>query len=102
MTSFSKADFEPHIASTFEVAPVDTEPVTIELVEINGINSPDIDGFSLIFKGGARIVFRHDTHTVRHPVMGELELFMGPVHTGQTDAVYYQAVFSAPRLGRPS
>lgn len=102
MTSFRKDDFEPHIASIFEVAPLDMAPVAVELVEVNEISSAAIGGFSLMFRGGTDDVFRHNTHTVRHPVMGELELFLGPVHTGRTDAVYYQAIFSTPRLGGQS
>lgn len=97
MTAFRKEDFEPHIATAFEVAPTDMMPVTVELVEIKDTGSANLTGFSLMFKGGTDAVFRHNTHTVRHPVMGEMELFLGPVHTGHRDSVYYQAIFSAPR-----
>ncbi|HEY4745686.1 MAG TPA: hypothetical protein VIH45_13565 [Desulfuromonadaceae bacterium] len=97
MAGFRKEDFEPHIATTFEVMLTGMEPVPVQLVEVKDTSSADLTGFSLMFKGGTDAVFRHDTHTVRHSVMGELELFLGPVHTGKTDAVYYQAIFSAPR-----
>ncbi|BDV44555.1 hypothetical protein GURASL_34780 [Geotalea uraniireducens] len=97
MAGFRKEDFEPHIATAFEVAPVDMAPVTVELVEVSATSSAMLEGFSLVFKGSPASVFRHNTHTVRHPVMGEMALFLGPIHTGHTDAVYYQAVFSAPR-----
>lgn len=97
MAGFKKADFEPHIATIFQVAPPGMEPVPIELMEVKDTSSASLDSFSLLFKGGTDSVFRHNTHTVRHPVMGELELFLGPVHTGRTDAVYYQAIFSVPR-----
>lgn len=99
MGTFKKSDFEPHIASTFEVAPPDMTPVALELVEVKDASSAAVAGFSLLFKGGADPVFRHNTCTVRHPALGELELFLGPVHTGRTDAVYYQAIFSAPLRG---
>lgn len=97
MSGFKKADFEPHMATTFQVAPHGMDTVTIELVEIKDTGSADIESFSLMFKGDTASVFRHNTHTVRHPVMGEMALFLGPVHTGHTDAVYYQAVFCSPR-----
>lgn len=99
MAGFRKADFEPHIATTFEVAPLNMEPITVELVEIKDTGSASLDSFSLLFKGGTDSVFRHNTHIVKHPALGELDLFLGPVHTGKTDAVYYQAIFSAPRGG---
>ena len=97
MAGFKKTDFETHIATTFEVAPAGMAPIPIELVEVKDSSSASLDTFSLMFKGSTDSVFRHNTHMVRHPAMGELELFLGPVHTGKTDAVYYQAVFSAPR-----
>lgn len=97
MAGFRKEDFEPHIATIFEVMPAGMEPVPVELVEVKDTSSADLTGFSLMFKGSTDNVFRHNTHIVRHPVMGELALFLGPVHTGKTDAIYYQAVFSAPR-----
>ena len=92
-----KADFEPHIATIFQVAPVGMEPVPVELVKVEDKSSAALDAFSLMFKGSMDRVFCHDTHRVRHADMGELELFLGPVHTGKMDAVYYQAIFSAPR-----
>jgi hypothetical protein len=97
MAGFKKADFEPHIATTFQVAPAGMEPVAIELVEVKDTSSATLVAFSLLFRGSNDSVFRHDTHRMQHPVLGGLELFLGPVHTGRTDAVYYQAIFSAPR-----
>jgi hypothetical protein len=97
MAGFKMADFEQHIATTFEVEPVDMEPVALELVEVKDTGSASLDSFLLLFKGSTESVFRHNTHTMRHPVMGELALFLGPVHTGKTDAIYYQAIFSALR-----
>jgi len=97
MAGFRREDFEPHIATVFEVAPVGMGRVPVELVEVREAGSALLDGFSLLFRGGTGPVFRHDTHRVRHPALGEMELFLGPVHIGRTDAVYYQAIFSAPR-----
>lgn len=92
-----KENFEPHLNSIFEVWPEGMEMQKIELVEVTDKSSGTLDAFSLLFKGGATAVFRHNTHALRHPAMGELAIFLGPVHTGKTDAVYYQAIFSAPR-----
>lgn len=97
MMGFRREDFEPHVATVFEVAPAGMEQVPVELVEVKDSGSAALDGFSLLFRGGTDAAFRHDTHRVRHPVLGEMELFLGPVHTGRTDAVYYQAIFSVPK-----
>jgi hypothetical protein len=92
-----KEDFEPHLGSAFQVWPEGMDMVTIELVEVKDKSSATLDSFSLLFRGGTDSVFRHNTCRVRHPVMGEMELFLGPVQTGKTDAVYFQAIFSAPK-----
>lgn len=97
MAGFRKEDFDPYIATTFEVMPDGMGPVLVELVEVKDTSSADLTGFSLMFRGGTDAVFRQNTHIVRHPVMGEMEIFLGPIHTGKTDAIWYQAIFNAPR-----
>lgn len=97
MAGFRKTDFEPHMATTFQVSPAGMETVAIELVEVKDTSSAALVAFSLLFRGSEGSVLRHDTHRMQHPALGEFELFLGPVHTGRTDAVYYQAIFSAPR-----
>lgn len=97
MAGFKIEDFEPHITTAFQVAAAGMEPVTMELAEIKDMSSTSLSAFSLLFRSCENPVFWHDTHLVKHPVMGEMELFIGPVHTGRSDAVYYQAVFSSPR-----
>lgn len=97
MAVFRMADFEPHIGTIFEVTPPGMGPVELELVEVRDTGSASYDGFSLLLRGSADSVFRHNTCKVRHPAMGEMELFLGPVQTGKTDAVYFQAIFSAPK-----
>jgi hypothetical protein len=92
-----REEFEPHMGTTFQVWPAGMETVTIELMEVKDKSTTALDSFSLLFRGSMDSAFRHNTHMVRHPVMGEMELFIGPVHTGKTDAVYYQAIFSAPK-----
>ena len=94
MSGFAKADFEPYIGTTFQVSSSGMAPVFIDLIEIKDTSSGAVTGFSLLFRGKTDSLFRHNTYTVRHPALGELELFLGPVHTGKTDAVYFQAVFS--------
>lgn len=97
MSGLTKADFAPHISTVFEVTTAGMEPSIIELTELTDTSSASLSTFSLLFRGVEGPVFGHDTHLVRHHALGEMELFIGPVHTGKIDAVYYQAVFSSPR-----
>jgi hypothetical protein len=96
---FKKEDFEPHLNSSFEVWPEGMDMVKIELVEVKDKSTTALTAFSLLFTGSPESVFSQMTHTVRHPAMGEMSIFIGPVHTGKADAICYQAIFSAPRGG---
>lgn len=96
MEKFTKENFEPHVGTKFEVQAAGMTPVVVQLVEVQQSASGATKGFSLLFRGEEGRLIRHDTQTVRHPVLGEMELFLGPVSTGRTDAVYYQAVFTDP------
>ncbi|NTV15707.1 MAG: hypothetical protein HGA96_17550 [Desulfobulbaceae bacterium] len=95
--TLKKEDFAPHLNSAFEVYPEGMGVVAIELVEVTDKSSGSLDAFALLFQGGFGPVFRHDTHRVNHPELGEMAIFLGPVHTGKIDAVYYQAIFSTPK-----
>jgi len=97
MNPFRKADFEPHISTVFEVLLPDQTTVPLALREIKAHDNGSYEGFSLMFTGSPECVFRHDTYVVKHPVLGEYEIFLGPVHlnSGEADTVHYQAVFSS-------
>jgi hypothetical protein len=95
MTHLKRSDFEPHIFTLFEVEVGDAAPVPIELVEVKDLGNAELESFGLLFKGSPDRVFRHNTYLVRHPRMGEQALFLGPIHTGKTDVIHYQAIFTA-------
>jgi hypothetical protein len=92
--SLNRESFEPLLNQIFEVVPKGMEKIEVELVAVEGTDTDQVEAFSLMFRGGRERVFRHDTHRVRHPGLGEFELFMGPVMTGKNDGIYYQAVFN--------
>jgi len=87
-------DFAGLLRQIFEVFPRGMSRVEVELVEVEENKMGGNESFSLLFRGPAEKVFNHDTHKVKHPALGELEVFLGPVFTGKTDGVYYQAVFN--------
>jgi hypothetical protein len=88
--------FMPHVNERFHVRPAgaDARPVELVLVEVSGEDHGGMDTCSLLFKGPHEGVFPHDTHAVSHPVLGDLDLFLGPVHSARKDGVYYQAVLT--------
>ena len=90
-----RSDFTPHLNTIFDVHPAGRrDTVSIELVEILEKSGAKTESFSLLFRGSDENVFGHDTHIVTHPVLGEFELFIGPVMYPKIKEVCYQAVFS--------
>lgn len=87
-------DFTEHVNSTFTVTTRSGERAELSLVDVAGKEDAYTEGFSLLFKGDKQNVLPQDTHTVAHAKLGTFDLFLGPVVTGKTDAVYYQAVFN--------
>ncbi|MGE5343165.1 MAG: DUF6916 family protein [Candidatus Omnitrophota bacterium] len=90
----TKANFDPLLNQKFEVHPKGMDKVELELVKISERDTEFSVSFSLLFRGPHDPVFRHDTHTVKHPELGELDLFIGPVMYPKRDGVYYEVVFN--------
>ena len=89
-----KSSFEPHLKDKFEIHPQEGKKIKVELVEITEDKKGKVESFSVLFRGPKENPLDHDTHKVKHPKMGEFNLFLGPVATEETDGVYYQAVFT--------
>lgn len=96
MTPFNKDDFAPHLSTVFEVQLPDQTTIPITLREVREYTNLPYAGFMLMFTGSSAHVFRHDTYRVKHPVLGECEIFLGPVSVGPENAsvIHYQAIFS--------
>ncbi|NTV52629.1 MAG: hypothetical protein HGA76_06415 [Candidatus Firestonebacteria bacterium] len=87
-------DFAQNVNSRFKVRTKDGEVAEMTLVAVTGREDEATETFSLLFKALTPGVLAHDTHAVTHDTLGTFDLFLGPVVTGKTDGVYYQAVFS--------
>ncbi|MCP4114868.1 MAG: hypothetical protein GY737_05580 [Desulfobacteraceae bacterium] len=97
LESLKMDSFTPYLKNKFQVDSdhVDT-PVELELVEIEDKSTDKTEGFSLIFKGpaGEDSLLPDDTHAIRHPEMGEWEMFMGPIDPENKEGIHYEAVFN--------
>ncbi|MBP7864536.1 MAG: hypothetical protein KA419_01195 [Acidobacteria bacterium] len=93
----TRDSFTPHLNTRFEIRSRDGGAVEVELVEVTGMQTAACEAFSLLFRGPLAPVLTQDTHRVRHAALGEFDLFVGPIHSGWTDAVCYQAVFNRLR-----
>ncbi|MCX6582103.1 MAG: hypothetical protein NT166_18190 [Candidatus Aminicenantes bacterium] len=90
----NKASFDPLLNDKFEVFPVGMDRVELELVQIKDKSSDYTETFSLLFRGPRENVFRQNTHRMKHPVLGEFDVFIGPVMYPKTDGTYYEVVFN--------
>lgn len=97
LETLTQESFTPLLNTLFEIRSRDGEAVEVELVEVTGKRTAECEMFSLLFRGPWAPVLTQETHRVRHAALGEFALFVGPVHTGRTDGVIYQAVFNRLR-----
>lgn len=89
-----KAVFTPLLNDKFEVFPVGMDRVEVELVHIKDKSNDFAEAFSLLFRGPRDNVFPHNTHRMKHPGIGEFDVFIGPIMYPETDGVYYEVIFN--------
>jgi len=87
--------FAPCLGQPFQIE-TDAEPaLDCELVEVTP-RSEQRDGrrpFSLLFRGPAAPILPQRIYRLRHPTLGELDLFLVPIGPSG-DGIGYEAVFN--------
>jgi hypothetical protein len=89
-----KADFDPHIDTTFDIHFEDGGCVELELSECADDSKEGQESFSLIFKGPLDKPLPQRIYNIKHEKMGVLQLFLVPVMSDDKDAMAYQSVFN--------
>jgi hypothetical protein len=94
--------FEPLLGERFELLLEDAGPVPLELTEAGPVGELSAKQaaelgkrlpFSLVFRGPAELLLPQGVHTVRHPQMGDLSIFL--VQLDQSaDGSLFEAVFT--------
>lgn len=94
---FQMENFTRELNACFTLCPAGGSPITTELVEVrsNGYTVPGRgkENFSLLFSDRANPSIGQGLVKVRHPRLGEFELFLVPVMPDRP-GVCYQAVFN--------
>ncbi len=104
---FEITTFEPLAGHRFELADAGgagTEPdrVELELVEVQRVGEVTARQarelgkrlpFSLVFRGPAELAMEQGIQRLRHPELGELELFLVPIDRRE-DGTLFEAVFT--------
>jgi len=95
--------FAPHVGERFELAPSDGEPFEAVLSSCDEssygsreqwLASIDRVPFSLVFHAPGGELLPQQIFTVRHPRVGDLEIFLVPLGPQRDGAMAYEAVFS--------
>ena len=90
LDSLSVADFAPLRGDRFRIAPDDSPPFDVELVEVTEI--PREPGgrapFSLEFRGGPSPPSPQAIYRVEHETLGAIEIFLVPIASDRYEAVF--------------
>ena len=93
---FSRESFTPHVGSEFQLPAAGMACRLVEVGAACTCSSPagDFVSFSLLFAAPAGSPVESAIHTLLHPSLGELEIFLSPVGPGDPQ-LHLEAVFSA-------
>jgi hypothetical protein len=90
LESLSVADFAALRGDRFRIAPDDSPPFEVELVEVTEI--PREPGgrapFSLEFQGGPNPPLPQRIYRVEHEALGPMEIFLVPIASDRYEAVF--------------
>jgi hypothetical protein len=95
LSLLTAADFQHLADREFARAVREGEPpVSLTLVEVREGRHPLVGRhpFALFFTGPPHLLLAQGGHPLRHPVLGEFELFLVPIGK-DADAARYEAVF---------
>ena len=97
LEQLSSQVFSQHLKSNFRVSMLGGASLILELLEVEEKNySPNLEQFSLLFRGPLTPQFGQGQYTLEHEKLGKIELFLVPVGP-DGGGLGYQAVFNRMR-----
>ena len=104
----TRSAFQAHLSDYFQTTDGFGKPMSLLLLAINDLPTPPSFpskqketewremSFSLIFRGSLALPLRQNTYKLKHPVLGELQIFLVPVGKVNPNAAGrdYEAVFN--------
>jgi len=86
--------FREHLGSKFNVHFANIPPLVLELLEVEESDpSPEIELFSLQFRGPFQPRLDQRTHRMEHEQLGVVEIFLTPISADQQSGTVYESVF---------
>ena len=83
-----------HIGSEFDVSIDSSRTLRLTLTDVvESVKTEHSEAFSLFFRGPSDTFLPQKTRTIKHPTLGEFELFLVPVAQDK-NGFQYEAVFN--------
>jgi dsDNA-binding SOS-regulon protein len=83
-----------HIGSEFDVSIDSARTIRLTLTDVvESVKTERSEAFSLFFRGPSDTFLPQRTRTMKHPALGEFELFLVPIAQDK-DGFQYEAVFN--------
>lgn len=83
-----------HIGSEFDVSVDSSHTIRLTLTDVvENVKTEHNETFSLFFHGPSDTFLPQRTRTLKHPVLGDFEIFLVPVAQDK-DGFQYEAVFN--------
>ena len=80
--------------TTFEFTDKSGQAIDVKLVGVKRQGEEPTETLSILFEGPASPVLPHEMLSVKHPKLGTMELFVGPVCSPAAEAVAYEIVIN--------
>lgn len=94
MEAFDKTRFAENLNTKFSVRVGVDKTIELELTQITESNSaPNIEQYSLVFRGPLDGFLSQQTHSLEHQRMGTMEVFLVPIGRDE-QGFQYEAIFS--------
>jgi hypothetical protein len=98
LDTLEKAAFDAHVGEEFKLQLADGDSLVLKLAETDTLSgataaSDQRSPFSLTFIGPADRWVEQQTHTLEHPQMGTLQMFLVPLGP-DTRGMRYEAIFT--------
>jgi len=98
---FREETFKPYVDGIFQAPNARGEMIELRLIRVEGYkatgkltkSSRETKAFSLTFKASAELPPFTSIHTIKHPALGEFDLFLTKRKTDDGD-IYYEAVIN--------
>lgn len=98
MKTIDSATFSQHLHTSFRIPAGNGEPIVLELIEVEDRSSPQMEQFSLLFRGPLEPALDQGIRELEHAELGPMALFLVPVGPNRAGTgMRYQAVFNRIR-----